>query len=80
MKKSKLLDIIKEILDEQEGGAVGNTTASVGPTAIPAAFAKPGQGDNRPTNMMVKDFGYTKIKMKKRPYDTKGFSYLDENK
>lgn len=80
MKKSKLLDIIKEILDEEGGGVVGNTTASAGPTAIPAMFAKPGQGDNEPTKMMVKDFGYTKVKMKKRPYNTKGFRYLDENK
>ena len=77
MKRSKLLEIIKEVLGEQEGGAVGNVTAAVGPTATPNMFAKPGQGKNRATKTMEKD-GFKPVKMKKRPYNTKGFSYLDE--
>ena len=75
MKKSELVELIREFLRQEE-----NVTGAVGPTAIPSMFAKPGQGDNKPTKMMVKDFGYKKVKMKKRPYDTKGFTYLDENK
>ena len=73
MKRSKLLEIIKEVLDEQEGGAVGNVTAAVGPIATPAAFAKPGQGKNRATKETEK-LGFKVVKMKKRPYDTKGFT------
>ena len=75
MKRSKLLEIIKEVLDEQEGGAVGNVTAAVGPIATPIAFAKKGQGDNRATKMMKKTFGYTTVKPKKYPYSTKMIDY-----
>jgi len=75
MKRSKLLEIIKEVLSED-----GNVTASVGPIAIPAMFAKPGQGENRPTKMMKKTFGYTAAPRPKHPSHTKGFDYLDENK
>lgn len=74
MKKSEFVKAVQEVLAEMSG------TGAVGPLAVPAAFTPPGQGDNKPTKMMVKDFGYEKVKMKKRPYDTKGFSYLDENK
>jgi len=84
MKRSKLLEIIKEVLDEQEGGAVGNVTGAIdggmGSPKVPAAFTAPGQkGPNKPTKLMKK-YGYSLPKTKKRPYNTKGFDYLDENK
>jgi hypothetical protein len=79
MKRSKLLEIIKEVLSED--GAVGNVTAAMdggmGSPKVPAAFAKPGQGENSATKVMKKD-GFKTVKMKKRPYDTKAFRYLDE--
>ena len=83
MKRSKLLEIIKEVLGEQEGGAVGNVTGAIsggeGSPRTPNAFAKPGQGKNTATKATEK-LGFKPVKMKKRPYDTKGFTYLDENK
>jgi len=79
MKRSKLLEIIKEVLDEQEGGAVGNVTGAIPAYSTPNAFAKPGQGRNRATKATEK-LGFKPVKMKKRPYNTKGFTYLDENK
>ena len=79
MKRSKLLEIIKEVLSED--GAVGNVTGAMdggmGSPKTPNAFAKPGQGKNRATKTMEKD-GFKPVKMKKRPYNTKGFNYLDE--
>jgi len=74
MKRSKLLEIIKEVLSED-----GNVTASVGPVAIPAMFAKPGQGKNVATKTAEK-LGYKIVERPKRPSHTKGFDYLDENK
>jgi hypothetical protein len=74
MKRSKLLEIIKEVLDEQEGGAVGNVTGAVGPIATPKAFAKKGQGKNVATKTAEK-LGYTTVKAKKYPYSTKMIDY-----
>ena len=83
MKRSKLLEIIKEILGEQEGGAVGNVAAAVGggegPPRTPRAFAKPGQGKNTATKATEK-LGYKTVERPKRPSHTKMFDYLDENK
>ena len=73
MKRSKLLEIIREVLSEE-----GNVTGAVGPIAIPAMFAKPGQGDNKATKMMKKTFGYTAAPRPKHPSHTKMFEYLDE--
>jgi hypothetical protein len=73
MKRSELLEIIKEVLSED-----GNVTANVGPTATPNMFAKPGQGDNRATKMMKKTFGYTAAPRPKHPTHTKMFDYLNE--
>ena len=73
MKRSKLLEIIKEVLEEM------STTASVGPTAIPAMFAKPGQGDNKATKMMKKTFGYKAAPRPKHPSESGMSSYLQEN-
>ena len=74
MKRSKLLEIIKEVLEEE-----GNVTGAVGPIAIPAMFAKPGQGDNKATKMMKKTFGYTAAPRPKHPSESKLISYLDEH-
>ena len=74
MKRSKLLEIIKEVLSEE-----GNVTASVGPTATPNMFAKPGQGKNTATKATEK-LGYKTVERPKRPSHTKMFDYLDENK
>ena len=83
MKRSKLLEIIKEILGEQEGGAVGNVAAAVGggegPPRIPRVFAKPGQGKNTATKATEK-LGYKTVERPKRPSHTKMFDYLGENK
>ena len=72
MKRSKLLEIIKEVLSED-----GNVTAKVGPTATPNMFAKPGQGENSATKVMKKD-GFKTVARPKRPSHTKMFDYLDE--
>jgi len=77
MKRSKLLEIIKEVLSED--GAVGNVTGAVGGYLTPKAFAKPGQGKNVATKTMEKD-GFKTVKRPKHPSHTKGFDYLDENK
>lgn len=81
MKRSQLLEIIKEVLSED--GAIGNVTGAMdggmGSPKTPNAFAKKGQKTNRAIEVMKKD-GFKPVKMKKRPYNTKGFTYLDENK
>jgi hypothetical protein len=81
MKRSQLLEIIKEVLSED--GAVGNVTGAMdggmGSPKTPNAFAKKGQGKNVATKTAEK-LGYKTVKMKKRPYNTEGFTYLDENK
>ncbi len=75
MKRSQLLEMIRQVLEEE-----GNVTSSVGSISIPAMFAKPGQGDNRATKIMKKTFGYTAAPRPKHPSDTKMVKYLDENK
>jgi len=74
MKRSKLLEIIKEVLEEE-----GNVTGAVGGYSTPNAFAKPGQGKNAATNTAEK-LGFKTVSRPKRPSHTKGFDYLDENK
>jgi hypothetical protein len=73
MKRSKLLEIIRQVLAED-----GNVTANVGPTATPNIFAKPGQGDNPATTMMKKTFGYKAAPRPKHPSESKMISYLQE--
>jgi len=71
MKKSRLIQMIKEVLDEM------NTTGAVSPTAIPNMFAKPGQGKNAATKQGER-LGFKTVKLKKRPYNTEMVSYLHE--
>lgn len=81
MKRSKLLEIIKQVLSED--GAMGNVTGAIsggeGSPQVPAAFAKPGQGKNTATKATEK-LGYKTVERPKRPSHTKMFDYLDENK
>jgi len=71
MKKSQILKAIQEVLEEM------STTGGVAGYSTPNAFAKKGQGDN-PATKLMKKYGYSTVKTKKRPYDTKAFTYLDE--
>ena len=74
MKKSHLVDIIKEVLSEE-----GSMTGAVGPIATPYAFSKKGAGKNAATKQGER-LGFKTVEKKKRPYNTKMFTYLDENK
>lgn len=74
MKKSHLIEIIKEVLSEE-----GNVTGAVGPIATPYAFTKKGAGKS-PAIKTGEKLGYITVKTPKRPYNTKGFTYLDEKK
>lgn len=77
MKRSQLLEIIKEVLSED--GAVGNVTGAVGGYLTPKAFAKKGQRANAATKASKK-LGYKAAPRPKHPSHTKMFDYLDENK
>jgi hypothetical protein len=74
MKKSRLLEIIKEVMSEE-----GNVTGAVGGYLTPKAFAKKGQGKNAATKQGER-LGFTTVEKKKRRYSTKMFTYLDEKK
>ena len=74
MKKSRLLEIIKEVLSEE-----GNVTGAVGGYSTPNAFAKKGQGKNVATKTGEK-LGLKTVERPKRPSNTKMFTYLDEKK
>lgn len=79
MKKSKLKEIIGEVLTELSSTGTGSTfIAGTGEQyATPFAFSKKGQ-KNRATKFQEK-MGMTVVKPKKRPYSTKLIDYLDEN-
>tara|TARA_B100000497_G_C7442926_1_gene275386 strand:- start:21 stop:242 length:222 start_codon:yes stop_codon:yes gene_type:complete len=71
MKKSRIIKMVKEILDEI------STTGAVAGYQTPFAFSK-GNKKNRATKYAEK-LGYKVTKRKKRPHNTKMFDYLDEN-
>lgn len=79
MKRSQLLEIIREVLTED--GAIGNVTGAMdggmGSPKTPNAFAKKGQGENTATKVMKKD-GFKTVQRPKHPSHTKMFDYLDE--
>lgn len=83
MKLSKLREVILEVLQEMnEQSATNSGGASFSPGAgaqyaTPYAFGKKGK-KNKATKYGEK-LGYTTVKTKKRPYNTKMFDYLDEN-
>ena len=74
MKKSRLLEIIKEVLSEE-----GNVSGAVAGYSTPNAFAKKGQGKNVATKTGEK-LGFKTVERPKRPSNTKMFTYLDEKK
>jgi hypothetical protein len=74
MKLSKLKEIVLEVLQETNEQSA---TAGAGGYSTPLAFSKNGK-KNRATKYGEK-LGYTTVKTKKRPYNTKMFDYLDEN-
>lgn len=73
MKKSQIVEVIKEVLDEM------NVTGAIGGYLTPKAFSKKGQGKNTATKTAEK-LGYKTVERPKRPSHTKMFDYLDENK
>jgi hypothetical protein len=82
MKKSQIIELVKQIMQEQSatgGGVAGASfTPGVGMNyATPFAFSKKGV-KNRATKHQEK-MGWTVVKQKKRPYSTKLIDYLDEN-
>lgn len=87
MKVSELKKAIKEVMlevalqvNEQSATSSGGasfTPGSGAQYATPNAFGNKGK-KNRATKYLEK-IGYTKVKEKKRPYNTKLFDYLHEN-
>jgi hypothetical protein len=79
MTKSELKKMIKEILTGLQEANVTGGTASFSPGtgaqyATPFAFSKKGR-KNRATKYSEK-LGYSTVKKKKRPYNTKLVDYL----
>lgn len=80
MKRSQLVSLVKEVLQELSSTGTGATfTPGTGAQyATPFAFSKKGSGKNRATKYGEK-LGYKTVKRKKRPYSTKLIDYLDED-
>jgi hypothetical protein len=83
MKISQLKELVKEIMQEMNEisatnvGGASFTPGKGAQYATPFAFSKKGK-KNRATKYGEK-LGYTTVKQKKRPYNTKMYDYLDEN-
>jgi hypothetical protein len=83
MKISQLRELVKEIMQEMNEisatnvGGASFTPGKGAQYATPFAFSKKGK-KNRATKYGEK-LGYTTVKQKKRPYNTKMYDYLDEN-
>ena len=75
MKRSEIKELLREILNE-DGGAIGNVTASTGggegDPQVPRAFDKNNNGKNVATKT-AENLGYKTVKEKKYPYSTKMF-------
>ena len=71
MKRSQLVQLVKEVLTELDEA---NTSGAVGGYMTPFAFSK-GNKKNRATKGAER-VGMKQVKNKKRPYHTKGFDYL----
>lgn len=80
MKRSQLVSLVKEVLQELSSTGTGATfTPGTGAQyATPFAFSKKGSGKNKATKYGEK-LGYKTVKRKKRPYSTKLIDYLDED-
>jgi hypothetical protein len=81
MKKSQVIEIIREVLQEMSttGGGASFTPGSGEQYATTLAFSKKEQGKNAATKQGER-LGFKTVKKKERPYNTKMFTYLDENK
>jgi hypothetical protein len=73
MKRSQIVEAVREVLEEM------SMTGAVGGYLTPKAFAKKGQGKNAATKQGER-LGFKTVEKKKRPYNTKMFTYLDEKK
>lgn len=75
MKRSQLMELVREVLNELSSTGTGATfTPGIGAQyATPKAFG--GRGDNRGTKFLKK-LGYTKVQRPKRPSHTKLIDYL----
>lgn len=76
MKRSKLIELIREVLSEQEGG-MGNVTGAVGPISTTKVFAKKGQGKNAATKQGER-LGFKTVERPKRPSHSKTATFLNE--
>ena len=79
MTRNKLRELIREVLSELQEANVTGGTATFSPGtgaqyATPFAFAKKGR-KNKATKYGEK-LGYSTVKKKKRPYNTKLVDYL----
>ena len=73
MKRSEIVKAIREVLEEM------SMSGAAGGYLTPKAFAKKGQGKNAATKQGER-LGFKTVEKKKRPYNTKMFTYLDEKK
>ena len=79
MTRNKLRELVREVLSELQEANVTGGTATFSPGtgaqyATPNAFAKKGR-KNKATKYGEK-LGYSTVKKKKRPYNTKLVDYL----
>lgn len=79
MKKSELVQLVKEVLQELDeanvtGGSATFTPGTGAQYATPHAFSKSKKA-NRATKLLKK-LGYKKVERPKRPSNTKMFDYL----
>jgi hypothetical protein len=79
MKKSELISLVREVMQELDEANVTGGTATFTPGigaqyATPNAFSK-GKKTNRATKLLKK-LGYKKVERPKRPSNTKMFDYL----
>lgn len=76
MKRSQLISLVKEVLEEisTTGTGASFTPGTGAQYATPYAFSKDGR-DNRAVKFLKK-LGYKKVQRPKRPSHTKMFDYL----
>jgi len=73
MKRSQIVKAVREVLEEM------SMSGDAGGYSTPFAFSKKGAGKNAATKQGER-LGFKTVEKKKRPYNTKMFTYLDEKK
>lgn len=73
MKRSQIVKAVREVLGEM------SMSGDAGGYSTPFAFSKKGAGKNAATKQGER-LGFKTVEKKKRPYNTKMFTYLDEKK